>query len=100
GRVFVASLGGVVEGATRLVADANGKGKGRPYASLTITNHSRGGPIFSGPQLQPWVCATVAGSTVNVTVPGTALSSPVVTRVSGLDAEAVDAKCNAPSKFT
>jgi hypothetical protein len=96
-RRFVALLGGLVEGANRLVADANGKGKGRPYASLTITNHSRGGPIFSGPQLQPWVCATVAGSTVNVNVPGTALSSPVVTRISGLEADAVDAKCNAPS---
>jgi len=99
-RRFVGLLRGLVEGANRLVADANGKGKGRPYASLTITNHDRGGPIFSGPQMQPWVCATVSGSAVDVTVPGTALSSPVVTRVSGLDADAVDAKCNAPSRFT
>ena len=27
-------------------------------ARLTITNHPRGGPVFAGPQTQPWVCAT------------------------------------------
>jgi hypothetical protein len=99
-RRFVGLLTGLVEGPNRFVADANGKGKGRPYASLTITNHSKGGPIFSGPQMQPWVCATVAGATVSVTVPGTSLTSPVVSRVSGLDADPIDAKCNAPSKFS
>ncbi|EHN10956.1 hypothetical protein PAI11_21850 [Patulibacter medicamentivorans] len=25
-------------------------------ARLTITNHPNGGPVFSGPQIQPWVC--------------------------------------------
>ena len=25
-------------------------------ARITITNHSRGGPVFSGPQIQPWTC--------------------------------------------
>ncbi len=30
---------------------ADGRG-----AWLTVTNHPRGGPVFSGPQLQPWVC--------------------------------------------
>src|SRR5690242_12277184 len=74
-RRLVGLLTGLVEGPNRFVADANGKGKGRPYASLTITNHSKGGPIFSGPQMQPWVCATTTGATVNVTVPGTSLSS-------------------------
>jgi hypothetical protein len=29
-------------------------------AKLTITNHPIGGPIFSGPQLQPWLCTTEA----------------------------------------
>ena len=29
-------------------------------AWLTITNHPRGGPIFSGPQLQPWRCQPTA----------------------------------------
>lgn len=27
-------------------------------ARITITNHPRGGPIFSGPQIEPWVCTT------------------------------------------
>ncbi|MEA2403587.1 MAG: hypothetical protein QOE08_234, partial [Thermoleophilaceae bacterium] len=25
-------------------------------ARITLTNHSSGGPLFSGPQLQPWTC--------------------------------------------
>lgn len=27
-------------------------------AQITITNHSITGPIFGGPQVQPWICAT------------------------------------------
>ena len=27
-------------------------------ARITITNHPVGGPVFSGPQVQPWICAT------------------------------------------
>jgi hypothetical protein len=97
---LVTVLDGLVEGPNVLVADANGNGHGRPYASLTITNHSRGGPIISGPQLQPWICATKDGAAVTVTVPGTTLSAQATSRVSGLDADPVDAKCNAPAKFT
>lgn len=99
-RRYVGLLTGLVEGANQLVADANGQGRGRPYATLVITNHDRGGPVFSGPQLQPWICATPNGAPVTVTVPGTSLAAPVNTRVSGLDSGPTDAKCNAPSKFT
>ena len=98
-RRLVSVLKGLVEGRNVLVADDNGRGK-RPYASLTITNHSRGGPVFSGPQMQPWICATKDGREVFVTVPGTNLSAMAASRVSGLDADPVDEKCNAPSKFT
>lgn len=28
-------------------------------AVLTITNHPKGGPVFSGPQISPWLCTTV-----------------------------------------
>jgi hypothetical protein len=97
---FIGLVSGLAEGANTLTAVPVGTAGGRPFATLTITNHSRGGPIFSGPQLQPWVCATRVAQTVTVTVPGTALSAPTTTRVSGLDADPVDAKCNAPSKFT
>ena len=47
-------------------------------ARLTITNHPRGGPVFSGPQLQPWLCTT---------------------EDSGLG-PAVDAQCNAPTQVS
>jgi hypothetical protein len=68
-------------------------------ARLAITNYDRGGPILSGPQIQPWICATKAGSVATVVVGGTGLSATVTTRTSGLDADP-DAKCNAPAKFT
>jgi len=29
-----------------------------PGIALTVTNHSIGGPIFSGPQITPWICET------------------------------------------
>lgn len=32
-----------------------------PPVHLTITNHPSGGPVFAGPQVQPWVCRTIAG---------------------------------------
>lgn len=32
-------------------------------ARLTIVNHPTGGPIFFGPQLQPWLCPTTATNT-------------------------------------
>jgi hypothetical protein len=38
---------------------------------ITITNHPNGGPVFSGPQLQPWIC----------------------------QAGAVDAQCNQPEEY-
>jgi hypothetical protein len=41
-------------------------------ATLTITNHPIGGPIFSGPQIQPWYCLP----------------------------DALDAQCNRPTTFT
>jgi len=50
--------------------------EGKPVEKLTITNYPIGGPIFSGPQVQPWICDTVAG---------------------GLG-PAQDAQCNAPTK--
>src|SRR3954451_17438731 len=45
---------------------------GNRAAQLTVTNHPRNGPIFSGPQLKPWKC----------------------------QATATDAQCDEPPKFT
>ncbi|MDQ4113985.1 MAG: DUF6351 family protein, partial [Actinomycetota bacterium] len=44
---------------------------------MTITNHPIGGPMFAGPQVQPWICAT---------------------EENGLG-PARDAQCNTPAKF-
>ena len=45
-------LTGLNLGANTLVAQLpDGRG-----ARITITNHPIGGPIFSGPQIQPWLC--------------------------------------------
>lgn len=41
-------------------------------ARITITDHPTGGPVFSGPQVEPWICQPTA----------------------------VDANCDEPSKFT
>ncbi|HEX6944977.1 MAG TPA: DUF6351 family protein, partial [Casimicrobiaceae bacterium] len=55
-------------GPNRLVATA----RNATGARLTITNHPNGGPVFSGPQVQPWTCQPTA----------------------------VDAQCNQPPQFT
>jgi uncharacterized tannase-like protein DUF6351 len=47
-------------------------------AQLTITDHPIGGPVFSGPQIEPWVCGTEAA---------------------GLG-PATDAQCDAPSSYS
>jgi hypothetical protein len=65
---FEGVLTGLRVGANRLVARLPG-GRG---ASLTITNHPIGGPVFAGPQIQPWTC----------------------------QAGAKDAQCNQPTSYT
>jgi len=42
----------LVVGRNALTASA----PGRQSASTTIVNHPNGGPVLSGPQIQPWVC--------------------------------------------
>jgi cysteine-rich repeat protein len=69
-------------------------------AAIVVSNHPIGGPIFSGAQLLPFICARKVATSVVVTVPGTALSGMATTRVSGLDADPVDDQCNAASKLS
>jgi hypothetical protein len=52
---------GLVMGDNLLTATATRPSRGAPSASLTLTNHPIGGPIFSGPQQQPFVCTTARG---------------------------------------
>jgi hypothetical protein len=63
-------LTGLTVGTNELSADLGGAAK-----VLTITNYPIGGPVFSGPQVQPWICETQAA---------------------GL-AAATNAQCNAPT---
>ncbi len=89
------TLRGVVRGLSAgqnlLVADANGQGKGRPWASLTITNHPRGGPVLLGSQTMPWVCATPAPVAESGNTPAS--------NASGLTTNAVDAQCNIATEY-
>jgi hypothetical protein len=73
---------GLAEGPNRVIARLNG----RPAAGLTITNHKIGGPVFSGAQVTPFVCATPLARPAQGDTPGT--------NASGLSTEAFDAQCN------
>jgi hypothetical protein len=63
---------------------------GRAGARLTITNYPIGGPIFSGQQVQPWVCATPTAQPATDTSPAT--------NASDLRTAAIDAQCNVASE--
>jgi hypothetical protein len=66
-------ISGMSIGDNRLAAHVSGRGT----TTLTLTNYPIGGPVFSGPQLQPWLCTTNAMG----------LGDPI------------DAQCNAPTKY-
>ena len=57
-RTLTGMVRGLRVGENTLFAGSNGRGKGRPTATLTLVNHPVAGPIFSGPQQQPFVCKT------------------------------------------
>ena len=82
---FMGLLVDLVVGDNTVVASVDPAASGRrPKAQITITNFKIGGPVFSGAQLQPWVCARPVVTPVVVTVPGTSLSATVNSRASGL----------------
>src|SRR4051794_14786746 len=49
---FEGLLTGLADGRNEVTASA----PGRKQASVTILNHANGGPVLSGPQVQPWKC--------------------------------------------
>ncbi len=53
---FEGLLSGLVNGSNRVTASL----PHRTSTSVTIINHPIGGPIFSGPQIQPWICESGA----------------------------------------
>jgi len=90
-RTFRGVLTGLNVGDNLFVADANGLGKGRPWASLTITNHPRGGPVLLGSQTTPWICTTPT--------PVPASGNTPASNASGLTTTAVDAQCNIATEY-
>jgi hypothetical protein len=54
----VGLVDGFVLGENTLKAKVTGPVTPRPAAELSVTNHPVTGPIFSGPQQQPFVCTT------------------------------------------
>lgn len=70
---FLGRVEGLALGVNNLNARVGGGG-----ATIPITNHAIGGPIFAGAQIQPWLCTT---------------------QNNGLGA-AQDAQCNAPTVYT
>src|SRR5215831_7667605 len=69
-----------------VTAKLSGKG-----ATLTINNHLIGGPVFSGRQIQPWICATPTAQPPTPTMPAT--------QASGLSTFAIDDKCNIATEY-
>jgi hypothetical protein len=57
-RTLVGLVEGLEDGDNTLTVNDEGDKGHVPPASLTLTNHPIGGPIFSGPQQQPFVCTT------------------------------------------
>src|SRR4029079_15488717 len=90
-RVMRGVLTGLVVGSNEFLADSNGQGKGRPRASLTITNHPIGGPVLLGSQTTPWICATPT--------PVAASGNTPASNASGLSTFAIDAQCNIATDY-
>jgi Tannase-like family of unknown function (DUF6351) len=84
-------LTGLERGQNEFLADSNGRGIGRPRASLTITNHPIGGPVLLGSQTTPWICATPT--------PTPASGNTPATNASGLSTFAIDAQCNIATEY-
>ncbi|MGE0798667.1 MAG: DUF6351 family protein [Lautropia sp.] len=79
---------GLKVGVNQLVVSA----QSAETARLAITNAPRGGPVLSGPQPEPFVCATSTPKAATATTPAT--------NASGLATEATDAQCNAATEYT
>jgi hypothetical protein len=94
-RTFTGMVTGLRLGDNLLEADSNGRGNGRPTARLTLKNHPVSGPIFSGPQQQPFVCKTNRNSV------GSNLGLPLADNQSGIGMPTTGGwskDCAAPTK--
>src|SRR6476619_6629423 len=51
---------GLVDGLSLGPNVITARAQGAKDASITVTDHPNGGPVFSGPQVQPWQCQSGA----------------------------------------
>jgi Tannase-like family of unknown function (DUF6351) len=95
---FAARTDGRVTGLVTGLANGNNvisaTAAGATAAKLTVTNAPRGGPVFSGAQVVPFICATPTA------VPATGAGAAAIpaSNFSGL-AGAPDAQCNIATEF-
>ena len=79
---IIGVITGLADGANTVTADLGSQSVG----TLTITNHKIGGPVISGPQVVPFVCATPVATPEVGDTPRT--------NQSGLSTNAIDDQCN------
>jgi Tannase-like family of unknown function (DUF6351) len=94
---YMGLVTGLSDGPNVLTARIPGAG-----SQITITNHPIGGPVFAGPQLHPWICATKVATPVTVVGnPGsTPATATATTKASGLNDDPADAQCDTPPTYT
>jgi hypothetical protein len=89
GRTLRGLVTGLSMGSNILRVNSNGRGKGRPSASLEITNWPSSGPIFSGPHEQPFFCQThqfrLAGGVIGETLTAAPVAGPHCTAQTRVD---------------
>jgi hypothetical protein len=84
-------VSGLANGKNLVEAGIKERRKTVNFEKLTITNHPIGGPVFSGPQIQPWVCATPT--------PQPGVGNIPHTNPSGMTTLATDTQCNIATEF-
>ena len=85
GRIY-GLVKGLKVGQNVLTAQVPGKSM-----SITITNHPVGGPVLSGAQVQPWICATPT--------PVPQMGNTPASNASGLTTFAFDSQCNIATEY-
>ena len=85
GRI-VGLVTGLASGNNVVTASASGAS-----ATLTVNNHPIGGPVYSGAQILPWVCATPTAQAAS--------GNTAATNASGLSTTATDGQCNIATEY-
>ena len=85
GRI-IGLVNGLAGGNNTVTASAGGS-----TSTLVVNNHAIGGPVYSGAQILPWVCATPAAQAAS--------GNTAATNASGLTTNATDAQCNIATEF-